>query len=370
MAKPANWNGQLRINSVYAAIFNMIISQQVFSDDIAGTYGDLVDMMRVDGSLYGDTKLFYATRILSSRPWGGDLEAANLLNVYRAESPDVQAITIDTYRQICLSTDAYLTKQAWQSEGAFAEFNSVILGQIRNTKRVYDSTMFNSYVGTTKTAEGRQTIEITMPVEADNTEATNRLRAQTIANVLANLFVDLKDVTRDFNDYGNIRSYRPEDLIVVWNSSFVNEITKFDLPTMFHNEGLIEKFGEHILPSRFFGNVVGTEGTATASGANITIRSLVEGDFEGTDGTFHIFPGELIPAGATYNQAEAYEEDPTVICKVMHKRSIPFMSAFTVSSSFYNPKALLETNYLTWGYNKPQYLHNYPFITLIAKAGE
>lgn len=370
MAKPANWNGQLRSNEIFAAIFNMIISQHVFADNIKGTYSELVDMMRTDGSLYGDTKLVYSVDVLHSEPWGADSESANLLNVYRPEAPEVQAITIDQFRQISLTVDNYLTKRAWSTEGAFSSFNSVMLGMIRDTKRIYDATLFNSYIGTTETDEGRQMIEVVLPVEEGNTEATNRLRGQAIAAAIANLLVELKDVTRDFNDYGNMRSYAEDDLIVVWNSEFVNEITKYDLPTIFHKEGLIDKFGQYTLPARYFGTRVGTEGQSTTNSSNNIVRSLIETDYETSGGVVHVFPGELLPGGVTFNQADAYNVDPKKICKIMHRRSVPFMSAMEIASSFFNAKALNETHYLTWGYNKPQYLYNYPYITLTARSAE
>ena len=53
----ATFTGQLRSNEIFAALYNMIISQEVFADNIKGT--DLVDEARVDGGHYGDTKLFY-----------------------------------------------------------------------------------------------------------------------------------------------------------------------------------------------------------------------------------------------------------------------------------------------------------------------
>jgi hypothetical protein len=48
------FNGQLNSNEIFAAIYNMIISQQVFADNIYETKSTLADMSRVDGSLYGD----------------------------------------------------------------------------------------------------------------------------------------------------------------------------------------------------------------------------------------------------------------------------------------------------------------------------
>lgn len=363
----ANFNGQLRSNEIFAALYNMIISQQVFADNIYDTKASLVDMSRVDGSLFGDTKLFYSTDVLKSAPWGNDAEAANLLNLYRPDAPECQAITIDTFRQICLTVDNYLSKRAWGTEGAFSEFNSVMLGWIRDTKRVYDSTLFNTYVGTAESNVGRQAITITVGAEpaadATNTdiEAYNRLTAQTIAMNMSNLMVDLEDVTRDFNDYGNLRSFNSEDLIAVWNSEAVNKINKLDIPMIFN--GLeIDKKGEYTLPARYFGTINTNGGTVPAS--NISIRSLVEMDYEVDGEITHVFSGDLLPAGATYLANTTYTQDNTIAFKIMHKRSVPYMSAFEVGTSFFNPKSLTETHYLTYGHNTLEYLKNYPFITV------
>ena len=74
--------GTLNSNEIFSALFNMIISQEVFADNI-GKHQTLVDKARVDGGLYGDTKLFYATDALKSAPWGNDAEATNLLALDR-----------------------------------------------------------------------------------------------------------------------------------------------------------------------------------------------------------------------------------------------------------------------------------------------
>ena len=74
----ANFNGQLKQNEIFGAIYNMIISQQVFADNIAGIGDELVNRAKVDGGLYGDTKLYYATDALKSAPWGKDAEAAKV----------------------------------------------------------------------------------------------------------------------------------------------------------------------------------------------------------------------------------------------------------------------------------------------------
>ena len=353
-----NFNGQLNSNEIFAALCNMIISQQVFADNIYDTKASLVDMSRVDGSLFGDTKLYYATDVLHSEPWGNDAEAANLLALHRPEAPECQAIELNVFRQISLTVDDYLSKRAWSTEGAFSSFNSIMLGWIRDTKRVYDCTLFNSYVGTAESNVGAQKVSITLPTVAGDPEAQARMQAGTIATEMADLLVNLEDVTRDYNDYGNLRSYSSDSLIAVWNSEALNKIKKIDLPTIFHKDGLIDKMGEYTLPARYFGTVNKSSGNTGAS--NTTIRSLVEKDF----GSKHCFPGDLLPNNQAYGANETYTVDGTILFKIIHKNSIPFMSAFEVGTSFFNAKSLTTNHYLTWGHNTLEYLKNYPMITV------
>lgn len=103
-AYAGQFNGALRSNEIFSAIYNMIISQQVFADNI-GKNQTLVDKARVDGGLYGDTKLYYATDALKSAPWGNDAEATNLLALHRPKAPSCQAIHLDVFRQISLTVD-------------------------------------------------------------------------------------------------------------------------------------------------------------------------------------------------------------------------------------------------------------------------
>lgn len=356
----AAFTGTLNANEIYAALSNMIISQTVFSDNIAGTKETLANKSRVDGSLYGDTKLYYATDVLKSIPWGNDAEAENLLELHRPDAPDVQSITIDQFRMIPLTVDNYLSKRAFATEGAFGAFNSQMLSWMRDTKRVYDSTLFNTFVGTNVSSTGKQNKNISLPKQSDgaNAEAYNRIKAQTIATEMADLIVELEDVSRDYNGYGNLRSYNADDLVFVWSSKWVNEITKLDTPTIFGREGLVDKLGEHTLPARYFGNVNTAGGTTPAS--NSTVRSLIETDY----GTKHVFPGDLLPSNTAYKANETYTVDGSIICKIYHKNSIPFMTAFETGTEFFNPRSLTETHYLIWGYNKLQSLDNYPFITV------
>ena len=379
MAYPVNYAGKLNANEIFASIFNMIISQQVFADNIKDTKSSLVDAARVDGSMYGDTKLYYATDVLRSYAWGGDAEAANLLALDRPEDPQCQAITLDVFRQIRLTVDNYLTKRAWSTEGAFSEFNSVMLGWIRDTKKVYDSTTYNVFIGTYETTEGKQDQTVTLPTVADDKEAENRLQAQTIANKVADILVDLEDVSRDYNDYENLRSYSSDDFRYVWNSAYVNKINKLDVPTIFNKEGLIDKFAQYTLPARYFGDIV-VKGTAVTSDGT-SYRSLVEQDvtlvenytFKGktipAGQKVHLFAGDLIPnkialASASAVLVPSYKENSNIILKIVHKDAVPYMSSFEAGTSFFNPRSLTENHYLTFGHNTITALHDKPFITL------
>lgn len=360
-----SFNGQLRSNEIFSALYNMIISQQVFADNI-GKNQTLVDSARVDGGLYGDTKLYYATDALKSVPWGNDAEATNLLQLHRPKAPECQAIHLDIFRQISLTVDNYLSKRAWSTESAFSDFTSVMLGWIRDTKKIYDGTLYNTFIGTSEsTAVGQNVnIDITSAIASASTQLeADKLEAMTIAQALADLFVSMGDYSRDFNDYGFLRSYAEGDIKVIWNAKYVNKIRKIDLPTIFNKDGLMDKFDEYTLPARYFGEVEDSD--VADSDNDGSYRSLVEKDYDVSGTIKHVLPGDYIPANVDIEGGEAYQEDDKIICKVLVKLP-PYMSAFEVGTSFFNPKSLTENHYLTFGHNTLEYLKNYPFITVKA----
>ena len=368
------FNGNLNPNEIFSSIYNMIISQDFLKIALADNYA-LVDKFKVDGTLYGDTKLYYDHDILTSRPWLNDAEASNLLNINRPDDPVCQAITLDQFRQIDITVDQYLSKRAWSTENAFAQFTGSILGMIGKTKRLYEVTMFNSYVGTTEGESTGSTVEIALSDITETGEEKNRLEAQTIANSLADLMVEMKDYSRDFNDFGFMRAYSEGDLMFVVNSKWANKITYIDLPTIFHKDG-INKLTENILPARFFGVVcdstMAEEGGPIAGNkvqATATVRSLVEKDV----GNKHYFPGDKIDtnttvgsSSASFLYAEAYVEKDDIICKIITPNTFKLMSAFEVGTEFFNPRSLTTNHYLTWGYSKPDRLKGQPLVTVYA----
>ena len=367
----------LTANEIYNTLANMIISQQVFADNLS-KHQTLVDKARVDGGLYGDTKLYYATDVLKSVEWGvakgreeEQLEAKNLLDLDRAEDPEVQAIKLDIFRQIRLTVDNYLTKRAFADEGTFASFNGVMLGWMQETKKVYDGTLYNVFIGTTETNVGKQIVEI----EIDKSAAPAMSAGESIAKGMADLFTEMSDYTRDFNDYGYLRSYGDSEIKVIWNAKYFNQVKKIDLPSIFHDDALQSVFTGDVMPGRYFGTVQKTKVAAAQNDG--TYRSLKETDVTVSGQVKHLFPGDLIPASIDIELdldkdkqrtiPVAYKEDDDIICKVVTKLP-PYMSAFETGTSFFNPRSLTENHYLTFGHNTLQYLKNYPFITVKAKA--
>ena len=374
-----NFTGQLNTNVILGALYNMIISLQTYSDNVKHNY-TLVERAKVDGGLYGDTKLFVATDVLSSKPWGNDAEASNLLKLHRPPAPKTQAIALNVFRQISVTVDFFLSKQAWNVIDSFSSFTSVVLAWIEDTRRIYENTTYNVFIGTAKGDTVKQTHEIDLSIiTAKSQEEANRLYAQTIATAIADLMTKLKDYSREYNDNGFLRSYYPEDLTVVMNEEVLNKITYLDLPTIFNNDQIKAKFNRDSLPARYFGEI--GDAPILKEDNDGTKRSTIEADYAAqvTGPIYHIFAGDLIPAGTSKiveNPAtgtlsmtsgiaagEYYTQDDDIVCKIYGKLP-PFMGAFLTGTSFFNPKSLTETHYLTFGHNTLEILKDKPCITI------
>lgn len=377
----ANFIGQLRPNEIFATLFNMIISIQTFADPHSGGYRELVTQFKADGSMYGDTKLYVSTDILETHEWLGDAEATNLLSLDRPPDPKTQSIVLDKFRQIRLTTDNYLSKRAWGSADAFAQFNSVMQSWIRTTKEIFDELTVNVYTGTKEADSATMSITITLPQDANNQEAENRLQAQAIAYAMEEIFDEIRDISADFNDNGFTRSYSPDEMMIVWNASVKNRILKIDLPSLFHSD-IFENLTEMKLPARYFGTVNTTSGTTSATNVTATsgqVRSLIETDYtvanQGADAraklkngawVVHVRPADLLPNSTAYDADTTYTQDEDILFKVVTKKSIIYMSAFETGTEFFNPRSLTKNDYLTFGYANPEYLKEFPLVTVRA----
>jgi hypothetical protein len=264
-----------------------------------------------------------------------------------------------------VTIDNYLSKRAWASEGAFAQFNSTTLGWLRDTKKVYDLTTYNTFIGTHKSsvqADWNITLStITAVATTADEESEARLRAQRIGKSLADLVIAMRDVSRDFNDYGHLKSYDEGEITIIFNAKYLTEITKLDLPTIFHKEGIVTKLNQDTLPARYFGDVLTASKTV---GATDDVRATYETEITVGGQTYHLFAGDKYPVGATVASGDCYEVNGNIIAKVVTKLP-PYMSAFEVGTSFFNPRSLTENHYLTFGHNELEHLYAAPFVTMV-----
>ena len=368
------FNGHLNPNEVFGSIYNLIINQVVKAPSLADNY-NFVEKFRTEGSMFGDTVLFYDQDVLATREWLGDAEAQNLLALERPADPECQAITLNKFRICKTSLDNYLTKRAWSTENAFTQFNDIVMAMVGATKKLYEVTLINAYLGTVEGASTKSDLEIPLSDITETGEAKNRLEAQTIAQYIADLIVDMKDYSRDYNDYGFMRAYNESDLMVIWNSKYINKINKLDLPTIFNKAGLMDKFEQNVLPARYFGTVVDTNalpnGLTVQSNGKIkigadysgaTVRTLEEDTFA----SGHKFAGEALAANDEFAPGKAYFEDEDIICKVITKDTIKYMAAFETATDFFNPQALVTSKMLIWGFSAPDRLLGQPCVTVHA----
>jgi hypothetical protein len=145
-------------------------------------------------------------------------------------------------------------------------------------------------------------------------------------------------------------------LIVVWNSDYVNKIKTAGLPEIYHSGDLASVFDfESVLPAKYFGKIeVGTE---SATGG----RTLVEAELNDK----HYFAGEEIPERSLVEANTSYNVDGDIVCKIIHKDSIPYMSGFVTRTEFINARNMNSSNqYLTFGHNTLTPIKDYPLITL------
>lgn len=379
----------LNQNKITAALFNMIISQQVFDSKVAST--ELADRFRVDGTLYGDSKLYYSFDIGSPEDWLDDTEAPDLLKLNRNKSGKIQRITMGIYKMIYITTDQYLSKQAFAKEGVFADYTAFLTGSLRKIKKVYDRSLINSKIGTLTPSTTRCDVTITTPV-GTTIEETNRLAAQKIAADIAVLKAELEDNNRDFNYFNFLRSYDPSDFIAIWNVEQHVKITKLDLPTIFHKDiGADGGFKQYDLPAKWFGSAGSTVlSLETIPGTGSPYRIANSGWYDVTETTMtmvskptehtvFLWAGDFVPyknqvivdsvrgisvtvTSVNIAAADYYVNDGTIAFMLVHKDALPFMSGFNVGTEFWNPRALVTTNYLIFGHNNLEYLEEYPRI--------
>lgn len=377
------FNGQLNANEIYASQFNMILFIRTHRFGKGNGYSTLVDEAKEEGGKYGDIGLFYAVPLLRTTPWAGRaIESAKLLNQEYQKLPDPQKLTINVFRKIVNTTDELLSKRMYHEAGAFGEFISLTDAQISKTKRIYEQSTYNVYIGTNKSSvQADYEIDITTARgNASTEEEANRLEAQEIATKLADLEDEIKDIQDKFNDFGETDLLDVSELRFVISSKWANKIKLMDVPTIFNKDGVENTIFKNVvkLPDHYFGTV----NTSATVGDGSTVYAAVELDFNQTnpleEGTLapqnptydkkkHVVAGKLIPVGETAPAGASYTVDPDIIGKVMHKNAVPYLTAFSIGADFFNPRGQATTKYSIWGHNTLEYLKQYPFFNIVKK---
>lgn len=370
IAAPA-FTGSLNSNEIYNALYNVRILFQKLAPQTVKR-DEIVSLIEKAVGMYGDTGILQGMDIQGTYNFGMDAEAANLLAINRNQTQKVEKFTIDKWRQTDVTNDAYISKRAFLDEGTFAAFNGYLVGTLSKAMDAFESGTVKTSIGTFTAVPASMNITVTLPA-IDGTEATERTRAALIKKAILDLKAKMKDNSRDFNGYGFYASYDWEDFTAAWSSEYINEINALSLYSSFNPKYIDEETDGRIWTPKWFGNVLTTAGTTTAS--NTDIFSLVEvNSDESTNfpltstqiagGVYRIFPGDLLPNSFNYGANEAYQMDPKVICKVFAPEYIYYMTGYEQGEAFYNPRSATTNHYLRKGYSDVYISKFRPFITI------
>lgn len=369
------FNGQLNTGIVYNSMYNAIIAIYQIKQHFTDSYS-LVDRFRKEGSEYGDQLVYMTLDSIPVHDWTNDAEAANLLALDRNKKQHEEKITLDVFKQIRLTTDAYMqTKQLWTSENGFSRFASLLLQTMENAKKVYEIKTFDVFVGTVKSPTDNGTPQNVAwdlteggPNASTDPEGAARWYGMKLAEKLSNLMYELRDVRRTWNDIGYEASYNMDEFQLLLPASVASKFKYISMPTIFDNgplKALLED--AYILPDSYFGEVIKVTGTEIkADGIN---HRFLHSQFLG--GTFYnagdVIPKDTVIASTTAIVVPAYTTDASAnfVLKLVHKEDCPYMSAYNVRSQFYNARSHTTNNYLTFAHNTLEHIGIFPLITVM-----
>lgn len=390
------FSGKLNSNEFINSLFNAYALVYTYSDNLSGGNEGLAGRFKTDGGQYKDKSVFTDVDVLFSRVW--DSTDTNVLQPELKGFVKQEEIVLDKSRQIGLTVDNFLTKRAWMDEGNYDTFRSVLMSQIQKTKQAFEDTLINCFVGQAVNADQPvNEISITMPTDTD-AEKQNRLRAMKVFQTIGDTYADLADYSRSYNANKYLKKFGKEDFILVFNNKYASEFRYVDTPTIFHKDDLLAS--GTILNHRYFGSAVTTgtaDGTSHRACNEYLIRtSDVAGTTYSATGTyaFRVLPGDLLPKGTPISASEAfatvasiklvggagdtqtiqnascasavlaYAEDSKVICKLVHKSAVKYLSGVSVGTEFVNGKNHTQNHYFTWMFAEPKLLNGYPVITV------
>lgn len=362
----------LNANKVYLELANMISRIEENGDNIKSkSVSRFAEKAKVEGAQFGDTVIYRDFDTLYSREF--DPDNNNVLQVEQIANIKEQPIVMNKFRQVGLTLPtSFLAKQAMDGEGCWASFTSIIEGMISRSRDLTDGRGYNVFLGTDETAK---TVEFTLGTGTETKDYCKQLK---------DLLDSLEEGSREFNDYGFMKSYRPEDVICVLNSAYASKFIYQELPGDYHIEELKKFVSGDTLNKAYFGDLQASH--ATAVEGDFAAEPLNIYDANGKVVKFY-YPGDELPAGTDLTvkyvdkngavkaktdddgntvYASTYKVNDKIICKIYSKLP-PFMSGIDLATEFNNAKNFSKNMYLTTGHNTLEHLKGEASITIVAK---
>lgn len=254
-------------NEFVGSLTNLAI-QTLVNKTIADTASPLVQSCMFDAVEYGDKALMISVDTLAVTDYS---DQSSLLSVVKP-TLDEQALSTTDKKKIQVTLNRYLMKGAFANEYSIADAFAVILSMLQKTKNIYMyKKVVNAYEtyagglennGTTKPMLATQTKTINMvDVSAVTGEADKKAAREFNSNQIYKALLELQQgmcsPTRLYNELGFETMSNPDDLKLVINGYFMNEMIVETMATLLNSSKISdnEKWAEtHVIPEVQFAN--------------------------------------------------------------------------------------------------------------------
>lgn len=367
------FNGALNTNEIYNTLFNVnILFQKLAPQTIKRD--PVVGMIEKATGMYGDSGIVQGLDIQGTYEFGMDAEAANLLQVNRNKSHKIERYVINKWRQTDVTNDTYISKRAFKDEGTFSIFNSYLVATLAGAMTAFENGFVKTSMGTYKanSAAPKCNVQVGMTPN-DLSLETYILRAGQIRNAILNLRDDMADNQRGYNAWGQYASFNMEDMTIIFNNKYSNEVNSMALPQIFNPTYVNQAAGYRSWTPKWFGEVNTNTTTVAGDYSMVEINSDGSVNFPITDtqlaaGVYRIFPGDPLPAGLTITAGQAYTPDDTIIGIIFDPEYVYYMTGFEESESFRNARSSTTNHYNRKGFSDVQMSNSRPFIVLTETA--
>lgn len=248
-------------NEFVGSLTNLAI-QTLANKTIAETASPLVQSCMFDAVEYGDKALLISVDTLAVTDYS---DQSSLLSV---EKPtiDEQALSTTDKKKIQVTLNRYLVQGAFANEYSIADAFAVILSMLQKTKNIY---MYKKVVSAYETYNGglenngsakpmlpTQTItidmiDVSLVTGETNKKAAREFNSNQIYKTLLKVYQGMCSPTRLYNELGFETMSKSDDLKLVINGYFMNEMIVETMATLLNSSKISdqEKWAEtHVIP--------------------------------------------------------------------------------------------------------------------------